>query len=730
MRCLVFKGQEEGGGTIVDYEEKKRMDSIKDRFPHIPERISGLGELAYNLWWSWHPAARMLFKMLDRPAWKESRHNPVRMIKELPEKLLKAAAGDPEYLRHYDVVLARFHKEMETKGGWFSENIADPECLPIAYFSAEYGLQRSLPFYAGGLGFLAGDHLKECSDLGVALVAVGFMYPEGYMRQKIRADGWQESVDEVLDRDAAPITRVLDGSGKQLVIKVPFIDPPIHVAVWKVMVGRIPLYLLDTDIAMNDPWNRGISAHLYIGDIEQRLRQEIVLGIGGSEVLNAMGIKHSVLHLNEGHPAFALLERIRERVQRGMGYGEAMELVKATSVFTTHTPLPAGHDMFPFYLMDKYFNHYYPLLDLDRDAFLKLGTHPGDPSAGFNMTALALKMSVYHNGVSKKHGEVARRMWHFLWPDLREEDVPIIHITNGVHVPTWIEPKVELLFNKYLGPNWLEDHDSPVIWEEIDDIPDQELWQVHYWLKMKLINIIREQARKRWAEDRVSPTNVVSGGTLLDPSALTIGFGRRFATYKRADLIFQDLGRLKKLLNNRWRPLQFIFAGKAHPADDPGKRILQRIFNFAHDPDLGGRIAFVEDYGEQLAQYMVHGVDVWLNNPLPPLEACGTSGMKAALNGVPHLSVLDGWWIEGFNGKNGWGFDGEGGDDVKDATAIYDILEQEVIPLYYRVGDDGISHGWVTVMKEAIKSTAPLFSSRRMVKEYAEKFYQNALKSA
>ncbi len=708
------------------------MDTIKDRFPHLPDRIAGLGELAYNLWWSWHPAARMLFKMLDRPAWKESRHNPVRMLRELPVTILEAAAGDSEYLHHYEAVLARFYKEMETKGGWFSENITDPECLPIAYFSAEYGLQRSLPFYAGGLGFLAGDYLKECSDLGVPLVAVGFMYPEGYLYQKMRADGWQENIKKVLDRDAAPITRVLNEKGEQLVVAVPFIDPPIHVAVWRVMVGRILLYLMDTDIEINDPWNRAISAHLYIGDNEQRLRQEIVLGIGGTEVLNSLGIRHSVLHLNEGHPAFAILERIRERIQENMTYEEATQQVQGTTVFTTHTPVPAGHDVFPFPLMDKYFSHYYPLLGLNRDAFLQLGISPKEPTAGFNMTAFALRMSAYHNGVSKRHGEVARRMWQSLWPDIKEENVPIDYITNGVHVPSWIEPKIELLLNKYLGPSWLQSHENPAIWGLIDDISDEELWRVHYRLKRKLIDFIHERIRHRWIEDRVDPTNIVAGGTLLDPSALTIGFARRFAAYKRADLIFDSLERLKILLNNRWRPLQIIFAGKAHPADDAGKRILQRIFNFAHDPSMGGRIAFVEDYDEQLAQYMTHGVDIWLNNPLPPMEACGTSGMKASLNGVPHLSIPDGWWIEGFNGRNGWAFAGQEGEnkDAGDAEAIYNILEKEVIPLYYKLDDDGIPRDWVTIMKEAMKSTGPVFSARRMVEEYVRKFYQKALKSA
>jgi starch phosphorylase len=704
------------------------VDNGKEKFPALPERISGLSDLAYNLWWSWHPGARMLFKRLNRIAWKESGHNPVLMLRELPREIFEEAVRDPEYLQEYDAVLARFQSQIRTKGGWFSEHITDPECMPIAFFSAEYGLHRSLPFYAGGLGFLAGDYIKECSDLGVPLVAVGFMYPEGYLSQKIRVDGWQEHVDETLERDSAPITRVLNDQGEQLVVQIPFVEPPIHVAVWKVAVGRIPLYLMDTCIKINDPWNRDISHRLYIGDREQRLRQEIVLGIGGSEVLSTLGIKHSVLHVNEGHSAFALLERIRERVAEGMDFEKAVESVQATSVFTTHTPVVAGHDVFPFHLMNKYFSHYYPLLGLDRTAFYQMGVSPQDPSAGFNMTAFALRMSWYHNGVSRKHGEVARRMWHMLWPDRKETDVPIDAITNGIHVPTWLEPKIKLLLNKYLGKDWVQNHDTPSTWDAVEAIPDQEFWQTHYWLKMKLINFIREQARKRWIENRVAPLNVIISGTLLDPLTLTVGFARRFAPYKRADLIFRNIDRLKKILNDRWRPVQIIFAGKAHPADEEGKRILQRIFTFAQDPELGGRIAFVENYDEQLAQYMVHGVDIWLNNPLPPFEASGTSGMKASLNGVPNLSILDGWWLEGYNGKNGWAFAGKG-DDL-DAKAIYDLLEKEIIPLYYRLDDEGVPIDWVKVMKEAMKSTASAFSARRMVKEYSRTFYQSALQCA
>ena len=708
------------------------METEQNLFPNLPPRLIGLSELAENLWWSWHPAARMLFKVLSREVWKETRHNPDKLLREVSQAALESAANDPDYLRQYDEVLSQF-RDYVGEECCLLDNIQDRNAQAVAYFSAEYGLHHSLPFYAGGLGFLAGDFVKECSDLRLPLVAVGFMYPEGYVRQRIGDDGWQDSRDQVLDREAAPINRVMGEDGDQLVVKVPLIEPPIHVAVWKIDVGRVPLYLLDTDIEINAPWNRSISARLYSGDIEQRLRQEIVLGIGGSVVLEALGIKHLVLHLNEGHAAFALLERIRVLVQEGSSYEEALDRVQRTTVFTTHTPVPAGHDVFSFQLIEKYFHSYWPSLGLDRDRFFQLGIHPKEAGAGFNMTAFAMRASGYRNGVSKKHGEVARRMWHSLWPDLAEDKVPIDYVTNGVHVPTWIEPKLELLLNKYLGPGWLADHDKPSVWELIEEIPDEVLWQTHYWLKIKLIDAVRERSRQLWARERVNPSIAMVGGAFLDPSVLTLGFARRFATYKRADLIFYDTQRLKRLLKDRWRPLQIIFAGKAHPADDPGKRILQRIFNLARDPEMGGRIAFVEDYGEQFAQYMVHGVDVWLNNPVPSLEACGTSGMKAALNGVPQLSIMDGWWVEGFNGKNGWAFGQEGingNRDQADAEAIYHVLEEEVIPLYYKVSDDGTPHDWVRVMKESVRSDAARFSSRRMVREYIQKFYTKALSEA
>ena len=697
----------------------------KEFYPDIPERLGRLGDIASNLWWSWHPPARMLFKLLDRTLWKESGHNPVLTLKQIEPERLRAVARDQVYVDLYDQVLALYEKSVAPVAG-----VPGRRTEPVAYFSAEYGLHHSLPFYAGGLGFLAGDHIKECSHLGVDVVAVGFMYPDGYVRQRIRGDGWQENLDEPLDRDAAPITRVQNHDGTQLTIQVPFMEPAVYAAIWKVDVGRIPLYLLDTDLERNDPWNRRMAEHLYVGDLEQRLRQEMVLGLGGYQALRALGITPRVIHLNEGHPAFALLEQIREVVEGGLGYEPAVARVKATAIFTTHTPVPAGHDIFPFPLMERYFSACWNCLGLDRDRFLSLGIHPEHPEAGFNMTAFALRMSAHHNAVSRRHGEVAGRMWRSLWPDPPPKEEAMASITNGVHVPTWIEPKMELLFNRYLGPRWLDRHDDPAVWEALVNIPDEELWRTHVWLKYKLFNRMVDRARRLWSGEGASPSRILAGGVMLDPSILTLGFARRFVEYKRADLILHDLERLKRLANDPARPLQIIFAGKAHPADDPGKRLLQKVFNTATDQGMAGRIAFIEGYDELLAQYLVHGVDVWLNTPRPPLEACGTSGMKAALNGVPQLSVLDGWWAEGFNGRNGWAFGGDdGGDNAADAAELYRLLEERVIPLFYDTDDYGVPHGWVALMRDTIKSSAARFSARRMVKEYVARLYEPAMRA-
>jgi len=712
------------------------VDVPTGRFPHVPEQLFGLVDLAYNLWWSWHPEARVLFKQINPQAWKKSGHNPVKMLREIPAEFMDTVLKSPDYMRRYGIIMDRFSRYMANHHGWFSENYSPGRPLTIAYFSAEYGLHHSLPFYAGGLGFLAGDHLKECSDLGVPVVGVGFMYSEGYLHQHIRTDGWQDNITELLDRDAAPITRVPAASDGQMILEIPFIEPSMYAAVWKVNVGKVPLYLLDTDIPENSPENRTISHRLYAEEAEQRLKQEIVLGIGGRKMLNDLGIAFSAVHLNEGHPAFALLEGVRERVEKGAVFADALGQVQGTSVFTTHTPVPAGTDIFSRDLMRKYFSGYYPRLGIDEKAFFDLGLHPCDPNDGFNMTAFALRLTRFHNAVSKKHGEVARAMWRCLWPALPDTEIPIDHITNGIHIPTWLNPRMEDLLSTYFrraDPNWHADRDNPEIWQMVDEIPDQELWELHIWLKQKLLNRIREKRRLKWESQMNEPENLVAEGLMLNPSILTLGFARRFSTYKRADLIFHDPERLRRILNNPWRPVQIIFAGKAHPADNEGKAILQRIYAYARHPEFGGRIAFVEDYGEQMAQYLVHGVDVWLNNPVPPLEACGTSGMKASLNGVLNLSILDGWWIEGYNSRNGWAIKGDPSPatrDAADSAALYSLLEKEVVPLYYSASLDGIPRGWVKMMKETIKSTSAPFSARRMVKEYMVKYYPSLLSCA
>jgi starch phosphorylase len=711
------------------------MENV-NKFPNLPERISGLEELAYNLWWSWHPEGRALFTMLGgRSAWSMCRHNPVRMINQLDERALKAASEDPYFLRHYDAVMTRLQTDLDPLSGWFCTNIADPKISTLAYFSAEWGLHHALPFYAGGLGFLAGDFLKECSDLGIPAIGVGFMYPEGYLLQKITSDGWQSDSCELIDRENAPIMKMKDSKGNPLRVRIPVIEPPICVEVWKVKVGRADLYLMDTAVETNEPWVRCISDRLYTGDPEQRLRQEIVLGIGGVRVLKALGIVPSILHLNEGHPAFAILERIRDNMASGMSYKEASRAVMATTIFTTHTPVPAGHDRFPFSLMEKYFKTYLFSLGLTIDDFFGLGIDPRDSSGNFNLTAFALRMASHSNCVSRKHQEVTCKMWHHLWPDLPEDQVPIDYVTNGIHVPSWIARRLgDVILNQYLGRDWLEEHDKASIWELVEEIPDEVLWRHHCLMKKMLVGQILGRARKKWVGG-ADPGTIAALGVLLDERVLTLGFARRFASYKRATLILHDIERLKKIVNDPARPVQIVFAGKAHPDDQYGKQLLQRIFNASRDRAFAGRIAFVEDYDEYLAQYLVHGVDVWVNNPLPPMEACGTSGMKATLNGVPQLSILDGWWIEGYNKKNGWAFGGAEGEDRDDidAKAIYDILEKKIIPLFYNVHEadlrENMPRDWVRVMKEAIKGTGPHFSARRMVKEYTEKFYKDALNS-
>ena len=700
----------------------------------LPVRINRLNELAHNLWWSWHPDANWLFQHLDKTLWELTHHNPVKLLQQISPARLCAAAADPAFLRSYDGIMLAFDKCLSAKGTWFTEKYPSLAGHTIAYFSAEFGLHISLPIYSGGLGILAGDHCKEASDLGLPLVGVGFIYPQGYFQQRITAEGRQEAVYERFDYNAAPIEPVItrDSLGGPLALELD--NRVIYVAVWRVRLGSVSLYLMDTDVDENEPWDRELSARLYGGDQETRIRQEIILGIGGVRMFERLGIRPAIFHANEGHAAFLMLERIRGMVQHGMSFKEAVEYLRATTIFTTHTPVPAGHDRFPFHLVEKHFASYWESLGLNREQFLALGEYcDGHGGKNFNMTALALRLSGMRNGVSRIHGKVSRIMWHGMWPELPEAEVPIVSITNGVHTPTWIAPEMEKLYAKYLGRDWLDQHDDPTLWERIDDIPDEELWSIHLRLKHRLFNFMRERARSAWINES-GAIRVIASGTLLHPDALTIGFARRFATYKRAMLIFQNLDRLKRILHDDWRPVQIIFAGKAHPADTPGRNLINEICQLARDHNLGGRIAFVENYDIHVAKHLVRGVDVWLNNPRPPLEASGTSGEKAALNGVPHMSILDGWWYEGYQGTNGWAIDPdlpEGVTDEErdraDIDTIYRVLEEEVVPLFFERDHDGIPRRWVQVVKEAIRTAAPIFSARRMVKEYAERMYVPAM---
>ena len=684
--------------------------------PQLPEAISGLGEIALNLWWTWNPPGKNLFKLLNPYLWKESGHNPIAMLRSIPQEELENAVKNRSFMREYDYVYALFRRYMEDRTVY-----ADEEPVPIAYFCAEFGLHHSVPIYSGGLGFLAGDILKEASDMGLPMVGVGFMYPQGYVRQVMGSDGWQNGANETIDKDTAPIERVLDEKGEHLTIQVPFIDPPVYASVWKLNVGRVTLYLLDTDIESNDPWDRQISSHLYTPDLNQRLRQQIVLGIGGYRVLEVLGVKYSILHLNEGHPAFALFERIRAFVENDkISLNEAIDRVKQSSIFTTHTPLQAATDVYSFDMMSHYFGDYWQRLGMDKQRFMSFGINPDAPDAGFNMTVLGLRLCEQRNAVSKKHCQVTKQIWANV---LKEESKSIVSVTNGVHLATWMGDELQEEMDRLLGENWRHLQELEAIWERLEELDDATIWKLHYDYKVRMVNLIRERVRRKWADERVDPTVAMAEGVMLDPDVLTIGFARRMTSYKRPDLILHDLDRLERIINDFARPVQILFAGKAHPADNPGKQILQRIFKTAQDPRFRGRIAFVEDYGEEVAKYLVRGCDVWLNNPLLPMEACGTSGMKASVNGTLHCSTLDGWWPEGYDGANGWAIGGESSDNAADAAALYDTLEHKIVPAFYTLDGNGLPSAWIAMMRHAIQSVAPRFGGRRMMLDYLNKFY-------
>jgi len=700
--------------------------------PPFPAPIARLEDLAVDLWWSWHGEAREVFRRLDYAQWRATAHNPVLMLRLVSRERLEQCASDPAFVDLYDRAVAALDDARSARNTWWSRSFPNLSG-PIVYFSAEFALHQSLPIYAGGLGVLAGDHCKEASDLGVPLIGVGFMYPQGYFHQHISAEGWQEESYERLDWADAPIEAAVTPDGKPCITAVPLGDRSVLVAVWRVRLGRVKLYLLDTDLEENAPWDRELSARLYGGDRETRIQQEIILGIGGVRTLKALGVVPGAFHLNEGHAGFVVLQRIRDLIEQGTAFDEALEQIRQTTIFTTHTPVPAGHDAFPFHLVEKHLAGCWGTLGPHRDRFMALGAYDNGAGPQFNMTALAIRSAGSTNAVSQLHGEVTRRMFAPMWPDVPEAARPVTAVTNGVHVSTWISAELSNLFCSYLGPDWLDRHDDPALWDGVLAIPDDELWRVRSSLRRYLFAFVRERARTRWIVEHVGIPRVVAAGTLLDPDVLTLGFARRFTGYKRPELVFHDPERLARILNAAGRPVQIIFAGKSHPADDIGKHHLQRVYKRALDPLFGGRIAFVDDYDLHVAHYLAQGCDVWLNNPRKPLEASGTSGMKAAINGVPHLSIGDGWWAEGFTGTNGWVIDGGAPPDqpdavdAADAASLYQLLEEEVVPAFYDRDRSNVPHRWLAVVKEAIRTVAPRFSARRMVKEYVGRMYAPAL---
>lgn len=703
----------------------------------LPSRLDRLPDLAYNLWWTWHPQAQRLFSRIDNLLWERVRHNPVRFLRNVHRPQLNAMSQDRYYLDLYDRVLTAFDEYLSSKETWFASQHPELPNGPVAYISTEYGFHESLPMYAGGLGVLSGDHLKEASDLGIPMVGIGFLYTRGYFRQRVTEDGWQEAMHESMDFTSLPVWPVLDQHGSPLTVSVQLAGRDLSARLWRVCVGRCSLFLLDSNVENNSPEDQELTSRLYTSELENRISQEIILGIGGVRALRALGYNPAAWHLNEGHSAFALLERSREYVAAGHSFSQAAELVRASTIFTTHTPVAAGSDEFPLLLMDKFFAPYWLQLGLERDPFLDLGRRQQPWGEVFSMPVLAMRLSRHINAVSELHGIVSRRMWHFLWPSLPEENVPIRHITNGVHIETWLARRMGLLFERYLGAEWRRRIDDPEIWESVWKIPDAELWTVRNHLKRKLVSHVRERTREMWLGGGVHPVQAIAEGALLDPYALTIGFARRFTTYKRPSLILSDPERLLRLINQANMPVQIIFAGKAHPADEPAKRVLQEVYRVAKRAEVGGRVVFLEDYDIELARYLVQGVDVWLNTPRLLQEASGTSGQKAALNGVLNFSVLDGWWREGYNGRNGWaigedrGANGDPPDPVGEIQQMYETLENEIVPLYYlRRSSEDVPSEWVVRIKESIRTLSPHFCTRRMLKEYVDEMYLPALTHA
>jgi len=707
--------------------------------PKLPVKLKPLWELAYNFWFSWNTDITELFAQVDQKLWRECESNPVAFLNRLPQRTLEALAGDEFFLdrlremrRSLELYLSRKTTSIPFPEGDTHEPV-------IAYFSLEYGISRALPVYSGGLGILAGDHLKSASDLCIPLVGVGIAYQQGYFRQYLTPDGWQQERYPIYDFEQMPMTLATDGENKRLLVSVDLKAERIYAQVWKVAVGRITLYLLDTNIPENQPQYKQITTKLYGGNLEMRLWQEILLGIGGIKTLDALGLRPKVIHMNEGHSAFAGLERIRRFMEDSkLTFEAATELVASSSVFTTHTPVPAGNDRFPPDLMEPYFEDYARKLGLAWKVFLALGREdPRNDAEPFCMTVLALRLSRFNNGVSQLHGSVSRNMWKRVWPQYPEEDVPIGAITNGVHVPTWVAPDLALLFDRYMGANWREDPDCPRVFDQAEAISDAELWRTHERLRERLIDFVRRRLHDQMVARGAKRKELQMAEEVLDPQALTIGFARRFATYKRATLLLADQERFIKILSDSPRPVQFIFAGKAHPHDNEGKKLIQQLVQLANTAECRYSMVFLEDYDMEIASYMYQGCDVWLNTPRRPLEACGTSGMKAMCNGVLNFSTLDGWWAEAWQPDNAFGWAIGQGEEYEDATyqdfvesqTLYNILENELIPTFYDRGHGNLPRAWIKKMKDALRILGPVFTSHRMVEDYAKIAYVPAIEN-
>ncbi len=703
--------------------------------PSLPPAIEGLRAIAYNLQWCWRHESVELFRRLDSELWETAGHNPVLLLGTIDQARLEEAAGDDAFLAHLHRVESSLEAYVRSEATWFRK--AHPKAVDpplVAYFSAEFGLTECLSIFAGGLGILAGDHLKSASDLGVPLVAVGLLYQQGYFRQYLSQSGWQQEAYATNDFHTLPVTIVSGPDGRPVVVDVDLAGRSVSVQVWKAQVGRVPLYLLDTNLPANlQPEDRDLTDQLYGGDREMRIRQEILLGIGGYRALRAVGLRPTVYHMNEGHSAFLGLERIRDLMKTaGVSFAEARELASASLVFTTHTPVEAGHDYFQPELMNRYFGTTAGELGLAMSEFLDFGRAPG--AGEFCMTVLALRLAAHANGVSKLHGVVSRRMWQSLWPGVPIDEIPIGHVTNGVHFQSWISGELNQLYDRYLGPNWREEPANRDAWNRVESIPAEELWRTHARRRERLVAWARRRVSAQRVRRGAPQAEIDAAAEVLDPDALTIGFARRFATYKRATLILRDIDRLRRLLTDPVRPVQIIFAGKAHPKDDAGKELIRRITEFSRDPVLGRHVVFLEDYDMAVARALVQGVDVWLNTPLRPNEASGTSGMKAAANGVLNLSVPDGWWDEVWNdaansNKIGWAI-GKGEtyadqnyQDQVEAEALYDLLERDVVPTFYDRGPDRIPRQWVQRMKASVGSLCHFVNTHRMVRDYVEGYY-------